>query len=132
MPYPKAGSLTINETYALTAYVLYLNGIVKKDEALADQTLPKIRMPNRDGFEPDPPPDIMRDIRRERRLQSRVDWVQSSRYVCCRDVRRLFSHFPSLCFLALRFRLDMLREDAVREVGVNHSVAIARSLRIHH
>jgi S-disulfanyl-L-cysteine oxidoreductase SoxD len=56
MPYPQPGSLTSNEVYAVTAYVLYLNGIVTEDAVLDRATLPSIRMPNRDGFMPDPRP----------------------------------------------------------------------------
>jgi S-disulfanyl-L-cysteine oxidoreductase SoxD len=58
IPYPKPGSLTVDETYAITAYILYLNGIVEKDEVLNERSLPAIRMPNRDGFVGDPRPDI--------------------------------------------------------------------------
>jgi hypothetical protein len=39
-----------NGTYAVVAYVLNLNGIVKDGEVLNKDTLPKVRMPNRDGF----------------------------------------------------------------------------------
>ena len=51
-------SLTPDEVYAVTAYLLSLNGIVKEDEVLDAATLPRIRMPNRDGFVSDPRPDI--------------------------------------------------------------------------
>ena len=44
--------------YAVTAYLLHLNGIVKEDEIVDAATLPRIRMPNRDGFVPDPRPDV--------------------------------------------------------------------------
>ena len=54
MPYPQPGSLTTQEVYAVTAYVLYLNGIVAEDSVLDQGTLPKVRMPNRDGFVSDP------------------------------------------------------------------------------
>ena len=54
MPYPRPGSLTPQEVYAVTAYVLYLNGIVEEDFVLDERTLPRVRMPNRDGFVPDP------------------------------------------------------------------------------
>ena len=43
-------SLTNDEVYAVTAYVLSLNGIVAGDEMLDADTLPAVRMPNRDGF----------------------------------------------------------------------------------
>ena len=54
MPYPRPGSLTSQEVYAVTAYVLYLNGIVSEDAVLDQSTLPSARMPNRDGFISDP------------------------------------------------------------------------------
>jgi S-disulfanyl-L-cysteine oxidoreductase SoxD len=53
MPYTQPGSLTTNEVYAVTAYVLYLNGIVAENIVLDQTTLSSIRMPNRDGFVPD-------------------------------------------------------------------------------
>ena len=59
MPYPEPGSLSANETYALTAFLLYRNGIIKQDQVLNEGTLPKVQMPNRDGFVPDPRPDIL-------------------------------------------------------------------------
>lgn len=54
MPYPAPGSLSADDTYAVTAYILSLNGIVPEDGKLDKETLPKIKMPNRDGFIPDP------------------------------------------------------------------------------
>jgi hypothetical protein len=52
MPEPKPGSLTADEVYALTAFVLYRNAIIQESDVLDAKTLPKIRMPNRDGFHP--------------------------------------------------------------------------------
>lgn len=46
------GSLTPNEVYALTAFILYKNEIITIDETMDAKTLPAIRMPNRDGFLP--------------------------------------------------------------------------------
>ena len=57
MPYQDPGSLTPREVYSVTAYVLYLNGIVGENEVLNAKSLPKVKMPNRDGFVPDPRPD---------------------------------------------------------------------------
>ena len=54
MPYQTPGSLSIDDTYAVTAYILSLSGIVPQDEKLDKDTLPKIKMPNRDGFIPEP------------------------------------------------------------------------------
>ena len=50
MPYDKQKSLTVDETYAITAYVLELNQIIKKDDVMDKHTLPKVVMPNADGF----------------------------------------------------------------------------------
>jgi cytochrome c len=58
MPFYAPGSLTPDEVYSLTAYLLYLNGIIGENEAINAQTLPQIRMPNRAGFQPDPRPDV--------------------------------------------------------------------------
>lgn len=57
MPYNAPQSLTADQVYAVTAYLLHLNGIVGADAVMDAQTLPKIRMPNRDGFVPDARPD---------------------------------------------------------------------------
>src|SRR5215831_17995743 len=57
MPFDRPGTLTADQVYSLTAYVLYLNGLAKEDEVIDARTLPKIRMPNRDGFVADPRPD---------------------------------------------------------------------------
>jgi cytochrome c len=50
MPYQNPGSLRADEVYAVTAYVLYLNGIVRETQVLDKASLPQVRMPNRDGF----------------------------------------------------------------------------------
>jgi mono/diheme cytochrome c family protein len=50
MPVTAPRSLTDEEVYAVTAYVLYLNGIISEDHKLDAQTLPAVKMPNRDGF----------------------------------------------------------------------------------
>ena len=52
MPSTKPGSLTPDEVYAVTAYVLYLNDVVNETDVLDASTLPKVRMPNRDNFLP--------------------------------------------------------------------------------
>jgi len=59
MPYPTPGSLSVDETYAVAAYILSLNGILPADGKLDKASLSNIKMPNRDGFIPeaefDPP-----------------------------------------------------------------------------
>jgi cytochrome c5 len=58
MPYARPGTLTANQTYEVTAFVLYLNGILDKNGSLDQNTLPRVEMPNRNGFVPDPRPDV--------------------------------------------------------------------------
>jgi mono/diheme cytochrome c family protein len=50
MPWQQPRSLTNEEVYALTAYILNLNNLIGERDAMNAQTLPKVRMPNRDGF----------------------------------------------------------------------------------
>ena len=59
MPYNAPQSLSADEVYAVTAYVLHLNGIVPADARLDARTLPRVRMPNRDGFVSDPRPGTL-------------------------------------------------------------------------
>jgi S-disulfanyl-L-cysteine oxidoreductase SoxD len=50
MPYHQPQSMTADEVYAVTAYLLALNGIIGDTDVMDAQTLPKVRMPNRDNF----------------------------------------------------------------------------------
>lgn len=50
MPFEAPKSLTPDEVYALTAYVLNLNDILPADAVLDQHSLPLVKMPNRDGF----------------------------------------------------------------------------------
>jgi mono/diheme cytochrome c family protein len=50
MPYTQAHSLSDDEVYAVTAYLLHLNGIIGEADVMDAQTLPKVKMPNRDNF----------------------------------------------------------------------------------
>jgi cytochrome c len=50
MPYGNAGSLTDDEVYAITAYILYSNDIIDDDFELSNETLLDVEMPNADGF----------------------------------------------------------------------------------
>jgi len=52
MPYTQPHSLTNDEVYAVTAYLLHQNGIIGERDELNAQTLPRVKMPNRDGFIP--------------------------------------------------------------------------------
>jgi cytochrome c5 len=57
MPFPQPQSLTDEEVYAITAYVLYLNDLVEDDFVLTADNLASIEMPNEDGFFFDDRPD---------------------------------------------------------------------------
>ena len=50
MPYIQPQSLTNDEVYALTAYLLNLNGIIGENDEIDARTLPKVKMPNQDNF----------------------------------------------------------------------------------
>jgi cytochrome c len=50
MPYGQPQSLTDDEVYAVTAYLLNLNGILGESDEMNARTLPKVKMPNRDNF----------------------------------------------------------------------------------
>ena len=54
MPLNGEGTLTADEVYALTAFLLYKNDVIPEDEVLDAQSLPKVKMPNREGFAPLP------------------------------------------------------------------------------
>lgn len=64
MPFDQPGLLKPPEVYAVVAYLLNLNGIVGEDQVLDAKSLPKIKMPNRDGFVADPRPDVGRAAKR--------------------------------------------------------------------
>lgn len=51
MPLQSPESLTNDEVYAVTAYILSIDGIVPKDAVLDSKSLPHVKMPNRDGFQ---------------------------------------------------------------------------------
>jgi cytochrome c len=52
MPFNAPQSLSADQVYAVSAYVLHLNGLVDAQASLDAQTLPTVLMPNRDGFRP--------------------------------------------------------------------------------
>ena len=60
MPFTAPGILTADEVYAVTAYILAEANIIDRTTVLDGQTLPKVQMPNREGFIPDPRPELFR------------------------------------------------------------------------
>ena len=63
MPFAAPRSLAANDVYAVTAYVLFLNGIVTEQQIVSRATLPAIAMPNRNGF--------IQDTRRDEHLSGK-------------------------------------------------------------
>jgi mono/diheme cytochrome c family protein len=60
MPFQAPGTLTSDEVYAVSAFILVEAKIIDRSTVLDAQTLPQIQMPNRDGFVPDPRPEIFK------------------------------------------------------------------------
>lgn len=58
MPLYAPQSLAASDVYAVSGYVLFLNGLVAEDATMDARTLPAVKMPNRDGFVPDARPDV--------------------------------------------------------------------------
>jgi S-disulfanyl-L-cysteine oxidoreductase SoxD len=52
MPYNESKSLSNDEVYAVAAYILNLNGVIGDTDTINAQTLPNVKMPNREGFIP--------------------------------------------------------------------------------
>jgi cytochrome c len=57
MPFDNPGLLDANQTYSVVALILHMNGIIGERDEMNAQTLPKVKMPNRDGFVKDNRPD---------------------------------------------------------------------------
>ena len=66
MPVTAPRSLTPDEVYAVTAYILNLNGVIGGNQVMDAKSLPKVKMPNRDGFVADPRPDVGNKARTSR------------------------------------------------------------------
>lgn len=58
MPFNEPGSMSNDEIYAVTAYILHKGDIIGKDDVMDANSLPKVDMPNKDGFISDPRPDV--------------------------------------------------------------------------
>ena len=52
MPLKQGGTLKADEVYAVMAFLLYKNGVIAETDVLDQTTLPKVKMPNREGFTP--------------------------------------------------------------------------------
>jgi cytochrome c len=58
MPFSSPGSLSDNDVYSVVAYILSEAKIIKPTDTMNATTLPKVAMPNRDGFIPDARPEL--------------------------------------------------------------------------
>ena len=58
MPFDTPGVLSDDQVYAVVAYILHLNGIISETDEMNAETLPEVKMPNRDGFVADSRPDV--------------------------------------------------------------------------
>ena len=63
MPMDRPLTLTADEVYAVTAYLLNLDALVPADAVIGQQSLPRVQMPNRDGFVGDDPRPDTRAVR---------------------------------------------------------------------
>jgi cytochrome c len=50
MPYNRPGRLTVDETYALVAFLLFRNSIIQEDDVMDQKSLPKVQMPHRKEY----------------------------------------------------------------------------------
>ena len=55
MPQNQEGTLSANEVYAVTAFLLFRNEIIQESDVMDAKSLPKVQMPNRNGFIPAEP-----------------------------------------------------------------------------
>lgn len=58
MPFSAPGSLTDDQVYSVVAFILAQGHIIEPDATMNAKTLPKVQMPNRNGFVPDPRPEL--------------------------------------------------------------------------
>jgi S-disulfanyl-L-cysteine oxidoreductase SoxD len=79
MPLNQPGSLSANDTYAVTAFLLQRNGIIQASDVMNQDTLAKVRMPNRDGFVADARPDVATASRSPQAQGSRKQGAPNSK-----------------------------------------------------
>ncbi len=58
MPFHAPGSMSNDDIYAVSAFILAKGNIIAMDAVMNAETLPKVEMPNKDGFIADPRPDV--------------------------------------------------------------------------
>lgn len=129
MPYQRPGSLTPDETYALTAFILYVNGII--DETVLDKnSLPKVRMPNRNGFLPDPRPDVNPAFHPPSEVSSASKEQSAGALASATGGCRAFTHVTVVSTDVERLLVDqtvLVRGDRIERVGDAYDVSVPRS-----
>ena len=55
MPFTQPRTLSDDQVYALTAYLLYMNKVISEADRIDATSLPKVKMPNRHNFFPEFP-----------------------------------------------------------------------------
>jgi S-disulfanyl-L-cysteine oxidoreductase SoxD len=73
MPFQAPGSLTADEVYSVSAYILAEANIIDKTMVLDAQSLPRVQMPNREGFIPDPRPELFQVA-----IRQHSEWIAAS------------------------------------------------------
>jgi S-disulfanyl-L-cysteine oxidoreductase SoxD len=58
MPFSSPGYLSDDDVYSVVAYILSEAKIIKPTDVMDAKSLPRVQMPNKDGFEPDPRPEL--------------------------------------------------------------------------
>ena len=88
MPFDRPTVMSADDVYAVTGFLLNLNGIIAEQDVMDAKTVPAVRMPNRDGFVPDPRPDVgPRSKSGGRNLEPRPRTVERCHpyYICSRS-----------------------------------------------
>ncbi len=63
MPFNQPGILTPDQVYAVSAFLLNQNGVIQENDVMDAKSLPKVKMPNRDGFIKDSRPDVKKRVK---------------------------------------------------------------------
>jgi cytochrome c len=136
MPFNAPQTLTADEVYALTAYVLHLNDLLPLDAVLDRESLPKLKLPNRDGFTTahgfmarDGKPDTrnaacMRDCAKEVRLSSEMpDYARDQHGNLAEQTRSLAAGVTAPPAAAPKTGLDLAKATACTAChGVNERI----------
>ena len=88
MPFNAPQSLSPDQVYAVTAWLLFRNGLIDEAFVLTQETLPSIRMPYRNGYVTDPRPDVVPSSQKTSSSLGDVDFPTSGSTMAQRHVLR--------------------------------------------